>query len=150
MKILKYSICNTIFISFISTIYSFIFIFTSDHIEFLRIFSKTTLASDFWNGWSNFIRAGNLKYIGYLIIVLTVLIVLSVIFNPKKKYDEYQLSVLSKIFIIAGIIVILIVPVMMLLLLSDPSYVIEIILLFAVIEWLSILITNLIFVINYR
>jgi len=150
MKILKYSICNTIFISFMSAIYSFIFIFTSDHIEFLRILSKTKLASDFWNGWSNFIRAGNLKYIGYLIIGLTVLIVLSVIFNPQKKYDEYQVSVLSKSFIVAGIIAILIVPVMMVLLLSDPSYKVEIILLFAVIEWLSVLITNLIFIIKYR
>ena len=138
------------FISLMSAIYSFIFIFTSDHIEFLRILSKTTIASDFWNGWSNFIRAGNLKYIGYLIIVLTVLIVLSVIFNPQKKYGEYQVSVLSKSFIIAGIIAILIAPVMMVLLLSDPSYEVEIILLFAVVEWLSVLITNLIFVIKYR
>lgn len=150
MKLLKHSIVNATFIFSMSAIYSFLFIFTSNHIEFLRLFSKAeTLQSDFWNSWSNFIKLGNMEYIGYAIILLTVIILLFMGFKPIKKYDEYQLSILSKSLIISGILSILAVPVIMILLLSDPSYAIETIFLFAVVQWFCVLVTDLIYVIKY-
>ena len=48
MKILKHPIVNAMFISLMSAVYSFLFIFTSNHIEFLRLLSNSdTLQSDF-------------------------------------------------------------------------------------------------------
>lgn len=149
MKFLKYSIINAAFIGLMSAIYSFIFIFTSDHIEFLRLLShKDTLQSDFWNWWSDFIRDGNMMYIGYTIIILTFVILLLMFFKPMKRYDEYQISILSKSLIIAGVLSILMIPVIIILILSDPSYTIETIFLFAVVQWLGVLLTDMIYVIK--
>jgi membrane glycosyltransferase len=149
MNFLKNSIVNAIFIGFMSAIYSFIFIFTSNHIEFLRLLSKgKTLQSDFWNGWSDFIRAGNMRYIGYAIIILTLIILLLMLFKRTKKYDEYQLNMLTKSLIIAGVLSILMIPIIMLLILSDPSYTIETIFLFAVVQWLGVLVAEIVYVIR--
>src|SRR5690554_3946212 len=105
MKLLRHSAVNALFIGLMSAIYSFLFIFTSGHIEFLRLLSKSkTLQSDFWNIWSDFIRAGNMKHIGYIIIALTLIIFLLMIFKRVEKYDEYQISILSKSLITAGIL----------------------------------------------
>lgn len=75
MILSKYSWINAVFVCLMSAFYSFIFIFTSDHIEFLGVLSKSkTLQSDFWNGWATFIREGKMKYVGYVIISLTIII----------------------------------------------------------------------------
>lgn len=150
MKFLKNSMGNAVFIGLMSAIYSFLFIFTSNHIEFLRLLPNTnTLQSDFWNGWSAFIREGNMKYIGYVIIILTLIILISILFKPTKKYDEYQISILSKCLIVAGLLTILMIPIVMIQILSDPSYAIVTIFLFAVIQWVSVLIIDMIYVIKY-
>ena len=150
MKLLKYSIVNAAFIVVMSAVYSFLFIFTSNHIEFLRLLSHAdTLQSAFWNWWSDFIRAGNMRYIGYIMIILTLAIMVFMFIKPKKKYDEYQISIISRILIIAGILSVLMIPVIMILLLSDPSYVIETIFLFAAVQWLGVLLSDMIYVIKY-
>jgi len=149
MNLLKNPVANALFIGFMSAIYSFLFIFISNHNEFLRLLSKRkTLQSDFWNRWSDFIRAGNMRYIGYVIIILAFIILLLMLLKRTKKYDEYQFSLLSKSLIIAGILSILMIPIIMILILSDPSYTIETIFLFAVIQWLGVLTTDLVYVIK--
>lgn len=149
MTLFKNPFINIIFIIFMSSVYSFIFIFTSDHIEFLGLLSHAqTLNSPFWNEWSDFINAGNMKFIGYFIISLTVIILLFMAIKRTKNYDEYQLSILNRCFIIAGFLSILMVPVIMIMLLSDPNYAIETILLFASVQWVSVIVLYLIYVIR--
>lgn len=149
MNLLKNPVVNAVSIGFMSTIYSFIFIFTSNHIEFLGLLSKgKTLQSEFWQGWSDFIIAGNMKYIGYVIIILSFIIVLLMFLKGIKKYDEYQLSMLNKSLITAGVLAILMIPIIMILIISDPSYTIETIFLFAVVQWLGVLAANLVYVIT--
>lgn len=145
MKLFKHSMLNVLFLAFMSAIYSFLFIFTSNHIEFIGLLPKTeTLQSPFWNTWSEFIKAGNMKYIGYTFIVLSIIIFVVALFKKTKKMDEYQRSLLSKSLIVAGLLSILMVPVIMVLILSDPNYTIAVIFLFATIQWFSILVTCLI------
>lgn len=139
-----------IFITFMTAIYSFIFIFTSEHVEFLGLLSNNeTLNSAFWNGWSNFIKTGKMKFIGYLIISLTIAILILVILKRTKKYDEYQISMLSKSLIVAGILSILLLPMIMILLLSDPNYSVETILLLSTVQWVSVLVSYLTYVIKF-
>src|SRR5690606_39851618 len=122
MNLLKKPVVNVLFIGLISTFYSFVFIFTADHIEFLRMLShQQTLNVLFWNAWSSFIKSGNMRFIGYLIIVLTSIIIVFIFIKRRKKYDEYQVSVLSKSLIVSGIISILMIPFIMILVLSDPN-----------------------------
>lgn len=90
-----------------------------------------------------------MKYVGYAIIGLTLIILIIMIVKRTKEYDEYQQSILSKSLIIAGVLSILMVPVVMGLLLSDPSYAIETIFLFGVVQWLSVLLTDMMYVLKY-
>ncbi|WP_226086542.1 hypothetical protein [Mesobacillus sp. S13] len=149
MSILRHPVINILFISFMSAIYSFIFIFTAGHMEFVSILSHgRTLNSDFWNGWSDFLKAGNMKFIGYLIIGLTVVIVVFILVKRMKEYDEYQVSILAKSLFLAGVLSILMVPFLMIMLLSAPNYSTETILLFATIQWLGVLVSYLFFVVR--
>jgi hypothetical protein len=133
-----------------SVIYSFIFIFTAGHMEFVMILSHgETLNSAFWNGWSDFLRTGNMRFIGYLIIGLTITIIVLILIKRRKKYDEYQVSILSKSLLVAGTLSILMIPFMMILLLSDSNYAVETIFLFASLQWVSVLVSYLIYVIKY-
>jgi hypothetical protein len=150
MSLLKHPIINIIFIGIMSFIYSFIFIFTAGHMEFVSILSHgETLNSAFWNGWSNFLRTGNMRFIGYLIIGLTIAIIIFILIKRRKKYDEYQVSILSKSLLVAGTLSILMIPFMMILLLSDSNYAVEIIFLFASVQWVSVLVTYLVYVIRF-
>ncbi|QGH34470.1 hypothetical protein GI584_10710 [Gracilibacillus salitolerans] len=150
MSLLKQPIINIIFIGFMSVIYSFIFIFTAGHMEFVSILShRETLNSSFWNGWSDFLRTGNMRFIGYLIIGLTIAIIVFILIKKRKKYDEYQVSILSKSLLVAGTLSILMIPFMMILLLSDSNYAVETIFLFASVQWISVLVSYLIYVIKF-
>ncbi|MBP3951785.1 hypothetical protein [Bacillus suaedae] len=150
MSLLKQPIINIIFIGFMSGIYSLIFIFTAGHMEFVSILSNgETLNSAFWNGWSDFLRTGNMRFIGYLIIGLTIAIIIFILIKRSKKYDEYQVSILSKSLLVAGTLSILMIPFMMILLLSDSNYAVEIIFLFASIQWVSVLVSYLVYVIKF-
>jgi len=150
VKLLKNSVVNAIFIGLISAVYSFLFIFISNHIEFLSLLSQSkTLNSKFWNGWSNFIRAGNMKYIGYLIISLTIIIFLLIFLGDRKKYDEYQISILSKSLVLGAILSIIFMPIIMVMFLSDPNYSIETVALLAAGQWLSVLVSYLLYLLRY-
>ena len=150
MSILKQPTVNVLFISFMSAIYSFIFIFTAGHMEFVSILSHSkTLDSAFWNGWSDFLKSGNMKFIGYLIIGLTVVIIVFILVKRTKQYDEYQVSILARSLIVAGILSILMIPFLMFMLLSDPNYSTETIFLFATIQWGGVLVSYLFFVVRF-
>jgi hypothetical protein len=149
MSLLKHPAVNILFISFMSAIYSFIFIFTAGHMEFISILSHgKTLNSDFWNGWSDFLKSGNMKFIGYLIIGLTGVIIVYILVKRTKQYDEYQVSILAKSLFVAGVLSIIMVPYLMVMLLSDPNYSTETIFLFATVQWVGVLVSYLFFVVR--
>jgi hypothetical protein len=140
---------NASVIAVISVFYSMVFVITSGHIEFERMLNhKQTLQSDFWNGWSVFLKEGNMKYVGFIYLTLAaVVVVLSLL--KKKNYDEYQISILAKSFIVAGIAIVFLFPVAFLLILSDPNYSIEIMMFLVVAHWSALLIADLLFVIRW-
>lgn len=132
-------------ISFITLFYASIFIFTSNHMEFNNMLANGTLQPPFWNGWSSFIEAGNMKYIGYIMIVLTAIILVTMVIKKQKRYDEYQLSILNKLLVIVGIVSLIMLPIVLFILLSDPNYLIETLFLFALIQSFSVLLGNLVY-----
>ena len=129
--------------------YAIIFILTSNHLEFERMLNHgQTLNSVFWNGWSAFLRQGNLKYVGYIYIAIIIfIIILSVL--RKKSYDEYQVGILTTSFVATGFLLLLLFPVALLLVLSDPNYAIEAVLLLIVAHWSVFLIADLVYVVKW-
>ncbi len=149
MKVLKSPYTNALFIFIISFCYSFIFIFTSNHMEFISLFNHTkTLTSSFWNKISVFIFDGNMKYIGYSFSLITIFIII-LIFIGKKRYDEYQSSIITKSFEIIGITTLIYLPFLLLSVLSDSNYIIEYLFVLLSIQWGIFLFLDLSFNIKF-
>lgn len=148
MKTLRKPLANAAIITVVSIFYALVFIIISGHIEFGRMLNHAeTLNSAFWNGWSDFLKQGNMKYIGYLYIVISLVIVIISIVR-KKDYDEYQTGILEKGIIVMGIALMFLFPIALLLVLSDSSYCIETMMFLIVVHWSVVLIVDLIYVIR--
>jgi len=111
MRILRKPQTNAVIISVVSIFYALVFIIISGHLEFERILNHAeTLNSPFWNGWSIFLKQGNMKYIGYAYIALALAIVIISIVR-KRDYDEYQTGILEKGMIVMGTALMLLFPI---------------------------------------
>lgn len=149
MKILRKPIVNAAIISIVTAFYSLVFIITSGHAEFERMINHpNTLTNSFWNSWSTFLLEGNLKYLGYIYILLAIAVD-TLSFIRKRDYDEYQTGILEKGLVIAGIVMILVFPLALLLVLSDPNYSIETLVFLVVAHWITVLIADLSYVIKW-
>ena len=149
MRLLRSPVLKATFIYVMSAFYSIIFIFTANHMELNGMLADGTLQSGFWNGWSDFIKAGYMVYIGYTIIGLTIIIFFLMLYKRTQKYDEYQTSVLAKILIFTGTVSIIMMPMVMFMLINDRNYTIETIFLFATVQWIGVLLLDLFYVIKY-
>lgn len=149
MNIIRKPCFNAIVISVISAFYAAVFIVCSGHMEFERILNhSTTLNSALWNGWSEFLRQGQIKYVGVLFILLAaIIVVLSLV--RKQDYDEYQSSILEKGLIVSGVVMVLLLPIVLLSILSDRSYAVEYITLLVVVHWLAVLAADLVYVVRW-
>ena len=149
MKIMRNPKVNAAMILIITALYSLVFIVTSGHIEFERMLNHaSTLNNAFWNAWSAFLMRDSLKYIGYAYLVLAVAIVILSLIR-KQNYDEYQIGILEKGFIVSGIVMVCLFPTALYLVFSDPNYAIEALTLLVVVHWSTVLIADLAYVIKW-
>lgn len=149
MKILRKPQINAAVIAVISIFYAAMFGLVSGHVEFDRILDHTnTLNSAFWNAWTVFLKQGNLKYIGYSYLVVTIVIVIAS-FAKRRNYDEYQTSILGKGIIVMGITLVALFPIALLLVLSDPQYAIETVMFLVVVHWAIVLIADSVLVLQW-
>lgn len=146
MKNLRKPFINVTVISVISIFYAWVFSLISGHIEFERLLNHSMgLNSSFWNSWSTFLKQGNMKYIGYAYIGLTLVIAI-ISFIKKQDYDEYQASILEKGIMIMGGAMVFLIPIALIMILSDPSYCIETMMFLVVAHWSIVLVADLIYV----
>jgi large-conductance mechanosensitive channel len=157
MKILRYPLVNGVFVSLFSCLYAVILIITSNHIEFQRTLYYTkakaanshSLGNNSLSKWGEFLYNGHQKYIGFAIIALTVFIIVLLILR-KNVYDEYHVEILSKCFLTAGLITIVSAAIFFFLVLSEPTAIVEKIILFVILHWTSMLAADLIFILACR
>lgn len=148
MSVIRKPQISAAIIAAISLFYAAVFIFTSEHTEFVHILAQGgTLSSPFWNGWSDFLRQGNMKYVGYAYLVSAAFLVILSWFR-KQDYDEYQTGILEKGFLVTGVVMVLLFPVAMFMILSDSNYSVEVILLLVVVHWSAALIFDLIYAVT--
>ncbi len=149
MSIIRKPAVNAAVISLISAFYAAVFIIISGHVELVRILDHAaTLNSGLWNMWSDFLKWGYLKYVGYAYIFLAAAIVIPTLLK-RRAYDEYQCRMLEKGLIASGIVMLLLFPLTMVSILSDPNYCVETITFLVVIHWLVCLIAELAYVIRW-
>ena len=130
MKFLKNPMSNALYIAFISAIYSMIFIVSS---QFTPQYDKFLSNSS----WAMFIRNGSMKYIGLGMLAIVIMIDF-VSACKRKKLDEYQTIILEKILIFNGIVTSVFIPLSLITLVIIPSYFVEIIFAFIILQWILI------------
>ena len=118
-------ILHGLIITIVSGFYAVLFIFTANQMELNSMLANSTLSSRFWNGWSDFIRNGHMQYVGYTIALLTLVSIITMLIKKHAQYDEFQISILVKLLVVAGVVSILLLPIVIVMLLSDRNYLIE-------------------------
>lgn len=137
MSKLKYPVMNSFIISSITFIYGFIFIFTS---------KQNLLVSS--NAWGDFIKDGNMKVIG--IIMIAIAAVFEAIVIRQKNFDEYQVNRIKQSIFLNGILSFYLLPVSVVLVVLYPEKAIEIMFAFLIVLWtITILINMILLIIRY-
>ena len=133
MRWLKNPMANAAYVALITAIYAAIFIVSSEF-----VMSYENLLSD--SGWASFIISQNMKFVGIGMIGVAVIVdTLSAL--RRKRYDEYQIVLLEKVFLFNGFFTAV----------FAPMYFVETIFALILFQWGVIAITELLYLItNYK
>ena len=145
--ILKNPAVNAVCISLFTAFYSVIFIITSGHLEFksLLYYSRAAKFYPFWTGWSSFLASGHHVYIALALIAVTTLVVLMLLIR-RRPYDEYHTANLIQCLVAAAVLTLMAIAAFYLMILSDPNGIVEKFTLFIVINWATVVLADLAYV----
>ena len=143
MRWLKNPMVNAIYVALITAIYAAIFIVSSEF-----VMSYSNLLSESW--WASFIISRNMKFVGVGMISVSIIVdILSAI--RRKRYDEYQIVLLEKVFLFNGVFTAVLCPFSLTVLILAPVYFVETIFALIFFQWVVMMITELWYLItNYK
>lgn len=143
MRWLKNPMANAIYVAVITAIYAAIFIASSEFVT-----SYSNMLSDSW--WASFIMSHNMKFVGIVIIGVAIIVdTLSTI--RQKRYDEYQIILLEKVFLFNGLFTAVLFPLSVAVLILAPMYFVESIFALILFQWVVMAFTELLYLImNYK
>ena len=140
---LKNPMANAVYVALITAIYAAIFIVSSEF-----VMSYENLLSD--SGWASFIISQNMKFVGIGMIGVAIIVdTLSAL--RRKRYDEYQIVLLEKVFLFNGLFTAVLFPLSLVVLILAPMYFVETIFALILFQWGVMAITELLYLItNYK
>ena len=143
MRWMKNPMANAVYVASITAIYAAIFIVSSEFVT-----NYENFLSD--SGWASFIMSQNMKYVGIGMIVVAMFVdTLSAI--RRKRYDEYQIVLLEKVFLFNGLFTAELLPLSLVVLLLAPMYFVGTIFALILFQWIVMAITELMYLItNYK
>ena len=143
MRWLKSPMANAVYVALITAIYAAIFIVSSEF-----VMSYSNLLSESW--WASFIISRNMKFVGVGMISVSIIVdILSAI--RRKRYDEYQIVLLEKVFLFNGVFTAVLFPFSLTVLILAPVYFVETIFALIFFQWVVMMITELWYLItNYK
>ncbi|MPM28121.1 hypothetical protein SDC9_74640 [bioreactor metagenome] len=151
-RILRHPATNAVCISLFTGFYALIFLVTSGHAEFqsLLYYSRAGQTADpFWAGWSLFLSAGFQKYIAWVLIALTALVVAALL-KRRRPFDEYHTAILTACLSAAVVLTLIAIAFFYLLILSDPNGIVEKFTLFITIHWITVVLADFTYVLLCR
>ena len=138
MRWLKNPMANAVYVALITAIYAAIFIVSSEF-----VMSYENLLSD--SGWASFIISQNMKFVGIGMIGVAISAL------RRKRYDEYQIVLLEKVFLFNGLFTAVLFPLSLVVLILAPMYFVETIFALILFQWGVMAITELLYLItNYK
>jgi heme exporter protein D len=151
-RILRRPVTNMVCISMFTAFYALVFLATSRGTQFKSLLESSgakQLDSPFWKGWSDFLAAGYHVYIAYAMIALTILVVILLILR-RHPYDEYHTSLLMQCLAVAAVLTLIAIAVFYLIILGGLRGFVEKFTLFIVVNWTTVVMSNLVFVLLCR
>ena len=137
-RFFRHPATNAVGISVFTLFYSIIFLAFSDRIQ-----SQTGLAiNPFWKTWDDFLTAGGHRYVAFVLIVLTVLVVAFLLIKHKP-YDEYHTTILVKCLAISVVLTLAAIAVFFVVVLIDPTGIIRKFTLFITVNWSTVVLADL-------
>lgn len=137
MKCLKNPIANAFYLALLTAVYATALIVSSEFTE-----KYATMLSN--SQWATFIANGHTKYVGiYMICIAIVVNILSAL--RRKRYDEYQISILQKVLVFNGFLASILFPLTIVVLVFMPICFVEIIFAFMIIQWCIVIITEIVY-----
>ena len=147
-RLLKSPAINAVCISSFTAFYALMFFLSLKNIAFENSFYYNE-ALPFWSAWSRFLANGHQRYIAYVLIAVTVLIV-ALLMIRRQPYDEYHTSILTHCLVVAAVLTLIAIAIFYLMILNDPIGIIEKFSLFIVIHWTTVVFANLTYVVLCR
>lgn len=144
-KLLRRPMTNAVCIGLFSLFYTILFFFMPFRIDLENVMH----AGLFWNAWSAFLSAGYQKYIATVLMILTILLIAGLV-SRRELYDEYHISNLTGCLVVSLILTFIAIALLFYSVLWDPSRIIEKFTLFIVIHWVTVLLSDLVFIFIYR
>ena len=96
--------------------------------------SYENLLSD--SGWASFIISQNMKFVGIGMIGVAIIVdTLSAL--RRKRYDEYQIVLLEKVFLFNGLFTAVLFPLSLVVLILAPMYFVETIFALILFQWIA-------------
>ena len=139
-RFFRHPAANAAGISIFTIFYSIIFLAHSS-----RLTSQTgTATHPIWKAWDSFLDIGGHRYTAFVLIALTVLVVVF-LFIKHKPYDEYHTAILGKCLAVSCILTLAAIAVFFVVILIDPTQIISKFTLFITINWSTVVIADLIY-----
>ncbi len=151
-RILRRPVTNVVCISLFTAFYALVFMATSRSIWFKDLLEPSDAmqgAIPFWEGWRGFLATGYHAYIAYAMIALTILVVILLMLR-RHPYDEYHTSLLMQCLAVAAVLTLIAIAVFYMIILRDPNGIVEKFTLFIVVNWTTVVLSDLVFVLLCR
>ena len=143
-RLLKYPITNATGLILFTGFYTLVFLLTPKNV-WLYDAAAAENADRFWASWQQFLRFGYHQYIAFAMIALTVVVVF-LLMNRSHAYDEYHTALLVSCLTIASILTLIAIAAFYLVLLHDATMAVAKFTLFIVVNWVTVVLSDLIFV----
>lgn len=143
MRWLKNPMVNAVYVASITAVYAAIFIVSSEFVVSYENFLSNSV-------WASFIMSSNMKFVGIGMIGIAIIVdTLSAL--RRKRYDEYQIVLLEKVFLFNGLFTAVSFPLSLVVLILAPMYFVETIFALILLQWVVMAIMELLYLIkNYK
>jgi hypothetical protein len=139
-KFFRHPVTNAVGISVFSLFYGVIFIIFSNLIKSQVGISK----QPFWQVWDTFLNQNGHQFIAFALLPLTAVVVLLLLMKHKP-YDEYHTAILVKCLAVSVILTLAAIAVFFVVVLCDPNGIISKFTLFISVNWATVVIADLIY-----
>ena len=139
-RFLRHPATNAVGISGFSLFYGILFLALSQRVE-----SQTGMATNaLWRTWDAFLNVGGHRYLAVLLLGLTALVVI-LLLTKHKPYDEYHTAILVKCLAIACVLTLAAIAAFFMVILFDSTQIISKFALFAILNWATVVLADLIY-----